>query len=177
MIEPLVWIDLEMTGLDPEQHVIVEIATLVTDADLRILAHGPEMVIHHSEAVLDRMDDWSRSQHKASGLLDRVRASNDDCGQAEQRTMDFLSRHCRQGASPLCGNSVWQDRRFLIKHMPRLEAFLHYRIIDVSTVKELSKRWYPDLPKFTKHKPHLALEDIKESIDELKYYRERVFKS
>ncbi len=177
MTDLMVWIDLEMTGLDPEQHVIVEIATIITDSDLHVIEEGPHIIVHHPENVLDRMDDWSRTQHQDSGLLDKVRASNDDCSQAEERTLDFISKHCQKGESPLCGNSVWQDRRFLTKYMPHLESFLHYRIIDVSTVKELVKRWYPDLPRFEKKKSHLALDDIHESIGELRYYRETVFKS
>ncbi len=177
MSEQMVWIDLEMTGLGPERHVIVEIATVVTDPDLHIVAQGPDIVIHHPEGVLDRMDNWSRTQHGASGLLERIRTSEYGCGRAEQETMNFLAGHCQKGSSLLCGNSVWQDRRFLIKYMPRLESFLHYRIIDVSSVKELVKRWYPDLPRFKKQKSHLALDDIRESVNELQYYRETVFKS
>ncbi|MFW6054278.1 MAG: oligoribonuclease [Thermodesulfobacteriota bacterium] len=177
MTGSLVWIDLEMTGLDPEQHVIVEIATIITDPDLHVIEEGPHIVVHHSEDVLDRMDDWSRNHHRDSGLLDKVRASNDDCAQAEERTLSFISKYCQKGESPLCGNSVWQDRRFLTKYMPQLESFLHYRIIDVSTVKELVKRWYPDLPRFKKQKLHLALDDIHESIGEWRYYRETVFKN
>jgi oligoribonuclease len=172
---PLVWIDLEMTGLDPERHVILEIGTIVTDGHLEVLAEGPDIVIHYPEAVFLSMDGWSRKQHSASGLLERARASECDCRRAEVKTLEFLSRHCPKGQSPLCGNSIWQDRRFLIRHMPDLEAFLHYRIVDVSSVKELVTRWYPSLPPFEKNKAHLALSDIKESIQELRYYRDRVF--
>ena len=171
----LIWLDMEMTGLDPETQVILEIASVVTDDALEVVAEGPEIAIHYPERTLERMDDWSRTQHAASGLLDRVRASGVSCRQAEQETLRFLSAHCKTGKSPLCGNSVWQDRRFLIKHMPRLESFFHYRIIDVSSVKELVNRWYPGLPSVKKRKPHLALQDIRESIEELKYYRRRIF--
>ena len=171
----LIWIDLEMTGLDPETHVIVEIASIVTDGQLNILAQGPDIAINHPEHTLYSMEEWSRDHHQASGLLDRVKASSWDCRRAEEETLDFVSRYCEKGKSPLCGNSVWQDRRFLIKYMPRLEAFLHYRNIDVSSVKELVKNWYPDLPPFKKQKAHLAMSDIEESIRELIYYREYVF--
>jgi oligoribonuclease len=146
----LVWIDLEMTGLDPEKHVIIEIATIVTDDNLEIVAEGPGIAINHPEKILFAMED---------------------CQRAEQETLEFLSHHCREGESTLCGNSIWQDRRFLAKHMPALHDFFHYRMIDVSSIKELVKRWYPLLPLVEKQKAHLALMDIKESIDELKYYR------
>jgi len=171
----LIWLDLEMSGLDPDQHVILEIASLVTDWNLEIVAEGPDIVISYSEDALATMDQWSKKQHKASGLIERVLASPYDCYQAEQETIRFLSSYTEKGSSPLCGNSVWQDRRFLLRHMPTLEAFFHYRNIDVSTIKELVKRWYPSLPPFEKKKRHLALSDIKESIRELKYYREKVF--
>jgi oligoribonuclease len=171
----LIWIDLEMTGLDPEIHVIVEVASIVTDGQLNIVAQGPDTSINHPEHILSSMEEWSREHHQASGLLDRVKASSFNCRRAEEETLDFVSRYCEKGKSPLCGNSVWQDRRFLIKYMPRLEAFLHYRNIDVSSVKELVKNWYPSLPPFEKQKAHLAMSDIEESIKELKYYRENVF--
>jgi oligoribonuclease len=171
----LIWMDLEMSGLDPEKEVILEIAAIVTDSMLEVLAEGPSLAIHHPEKVLSTMEAWSKSQHGASGLLDRVKASNYDCQKAEGEILTFLSKHCKKGKSPLCGNSVWQDRRFLIKHMPRLEEFFHYRNIDVSSIKELVKRWYPSLPPYEKEKTHLAFSDIKESIQELKYYREKVF--
>jgi oligoribonuclease len=173
----LVWIDLEMTGLDPEKDVILEIATIVTDGFLEIEAEGPNRAIHYPEAVLRKMDAWSRDHHQESGLTDRVRASTLDLESAEGMTLEFLARLCKEGESPLCGNSVWQDRRFLIKYMPRLEAFLHYRNIDVSSIKELVQRWYPSLPAYEKQKAHLAMSDIKESINELRYYRENVFVS
>ena len=171
----LIWIDLEMTGLDPEIHVIVEVASIVTDGQLNIVAQGPDTPINHPEHILSSMEEWSREHHQASGLLDRVKASSLNCRRAEEETLDFVSRYCEKGKSPLCGNSVWQDRRFLIKYMPRLETFLHYRNIDVSSVKELVKNWYPSLPPFKKQKAHLAMIDIEESIKELKYYRENVF--
>lgn len=171
----LIWIDLEMTGLDPETQVIVEVASIVTDGQLNIVAQGPDIAINHPEHILSSMEEWSREHHQASGLLDRVKVSSLNCRRAEEETLDFVSRYCEKGKSPLCGNSVWQDRRFLIKYMPRLEAFLHYRNIDVSSVKELVKNWYPSLPSFKKQKAHLAMSDIEESIKELKYYRENVF--
>ena len=171
----LIWIDMEMTGLKPEEHVILEIASVITDDKLEIVAEGPNIAVNVQEEALDHMEDWSRIHHEKSGLLDRVRSSHDDCRSAEEKTLEFLSEHCDKGESPLCGNSVGQDRRFLYEHMPRLEAFLHYRIIDVSSIKELVRRWYPQFPPFEKQKSHLALDDIKESIEELKYYRQHVF--
>ena len=171
----LVWIDLEMTGLDPEKHVIVEIASIVTDDRLNVVAEGPDMAIHQPDTVLRAMESWSREHHQASGLLDRIKTSTQSCAQAEEETLMFLSRFCQRGESPLCGNSIGQDRRFLVKHMPTLEDFFHYRNIDVSSVKELVKRWYPSLSPFKKEKTHLALNDIKESIDEMLYYRKHVF--
>ncbi len=171
----LVWIDLEMTGLNPEKDFILEIASVVTDDRLEIVAEGPNIAINYPEETLENMDEWSRKHHRESGLLDRVKASSYDCRGAERETLEFLSVHCKKGESPLCGNSVWQDRRFIIKHMPNLQEFLHYRNIDVSSIKELVRRWYPSLPPYQKQKTHLALSDIKESINELRYYRERVF--
>ncbi len=173
---PLVWIDLEMTGLDPDRCTILEIATLVTDGDLRIVAEGPEIAIHHPDAVLDAMDPWCIEHHGASGLTDACRRSEIDLAEAERRTLAFLERHCTPGTSPLCGNSVWQDRRFLARYMPKVEAFLHYRIVDVSSIKELASRWYPDLAPFEKKETHRALDDIRESVAELAYYRQRVFR-
>jgi oligoribonuclease len=164
-----------MSGLDPERHVILEIASVVTDERLHIVAEGPDVAINHPEHILSSMEEWSQKHHQSSGLLDQVKASIYDCQLAEQNTLDFLSQYCEEGISPLCGNSVWQDRRFMIKYMPRLNAFLHYRNIDVSSIKELVKRWYPTLPPFEKQKFHLALSDIKESIQELRYYRENAF--
>jgi oligoribonuclease len=173
----LVWIDLEMTGLDPETCVILEIAAVVTDSSLAIVAEGPDMAIHYPDKVLQGIDPWSKKQHTSSGLLERVSASSVDCLKTEKAVLSFLSKHCKKGESPLCGNTIWQDRRFLIKHMPKLEAFFHYRNIDVSSIKELAKRWYPSLPAYKKKKAHLALSDIRESISELKYYREKIFLS
>jgi len=171
----LVWIDLEMTGLNPETSVILEIAAVVTDASLETVAEGPDIAIHYPDEILQGIEPWSKRQHESSGLLERVRTSSVDCGKAERDVLRFLSKHCKKGESPLCGNTIWQDRRFLIKYMPKLEAFFHYRNIDVSSIKELAKRWYPSLPTYKKKKAHLALSDIQESINELKYYREKVF--
>jgi oligoribonuclease len=164
-----------MTGLDAERHFILEIASIVTDDELMIVAEGPNIAINYPEKVFKAMDAWSRTHHKQSGLLDRAKASPHDAQSAELETLEFLSLHCQKGKSPLCGNSVWQDRRFLIKHMPRLEAFLHYRNIDVSSIKELVRRWYPSLPPYPKQKTHLALTDIRESINELQHYRKEIF--
>lgn len=175
MTSPLVWMDLEMTGLDPEKGVILEIATVVTDISLEVVAEGPNIPIRYPEEILAYIEPWSKNQHESSGLLDRVRKSPFDCRRAELDTLSFLARFCERGQSPLCGNSIWQDRRFLIKYMPELEGFLHYRNIDVSTLKELALRWYPALPPYTKKKAHLALSDIMESIGELRYYRKRLF--
>jgi oligoribonuclease len=175
MAENLVWIDLEMTGLNPEHHVIVEIASIVTDDQLNVVAEGPDIVIHQPDTVLAAMEPWSLEHHQASGLLDQIKASAHSNAHAEAETLSFVSQFCKRGASPLCGNSICQDRRFLVKHMPTLEAFFHYRNIDVSSVKELAKRWYPTLPRYEKQKTHLALSDIKESIGEMQYYRKQVF--
>lgn len=166
-----------MTGLDPEVDVIIEIATIVTDSDLNVLAEGPALAVHQSEDVLGVMDDWNLEHHTKSGLLDRVRAEGILIKEAEARTLAFIEQYTERGQSPLCGNSIWQDRRFLARYMPDLEAFLHYRIIDVSTLKELVKRWQPDLlAGFEKKGEHLALADIRESIDELRLYRDRLFR-
>ena len=172
----LVWLDLEMTGLDPEYCTIIEIATIVTDKDLNIIEEGPNLAIHQSEELLARMDEWNTTHHGASGLIDRVRESTTSLSDAEQQTLDFLKKHVDEGKAPLCGNSIWQDRRFLLAYMPRLEAFFHYRNVDVSSIKELMKRWYSSdyLPP-RKKTAHLALEDIRESIDELKFYRDHLF--
>lgn len=173
---PLVWMDLEMSGLDPDTCRILEIATLVTDHNLEILAEGPELVVHQPDAVLDAMDEWCTTHHGQSGLTDAVKASKVSQDDAEQQTLAFLKAHTPAGASPLCGNSIWQDRRFLAKHMPTLEGYLHYRLVDVSTIKELSRRWYPDQPAFRKGEAHRALDDIRESIAELRHYREHLFR-
>jgi oligoribonuclease len=171
----LIWVDLEMTGLDPKSDFILEIATVVTDDQLELVAEGPNIVVNQPDEILLLMDEWSMTHHKESGLLDRVKSSSWDCWSAEQKTLEFLFSFCKKGESPLCGNSVGQDRQFLKKHMPTLENFFHYRNIDVSTIKELVKRWYPSLALYKKTKMHLALSDIKESISELRYYRQKVF--
>jgi oligoribonuclease len=174
--ELLVWIDLEMTGLVPERDRIIEIATTVTDRDLNVIADGPELAIHQSEAVLAAMDEWNQTQHGASGLLARVRASRIEPAEAERQTLAFLALHVPAGASPMCGNSICQDRRFLARWMPALERHFHYRNLDVSTLKELAARWYPQLSAgFSKRSAHLARADIHESIAELRYYREQLF--
>lgn len=168
----LIWIDLEMTGLSPERDVIIEIATVVTDAELNILAEGPVFAIHQHEAVLAGMDDWNTRQHGGSGLTQRVRKSSVTTRQAEQATLDFLTQWVPPGKSPMCGNSICQDRRFLAHQMPRLEAYFMYRNLDVSTLKELARRWYPEVAAgLTKTSSHLALDDIRDSIAELQYYR------
>lgn len=173
----LVWMDLEMTGLDPDANVIIEMATLLTDSQLEVIAEGPVFAIHQSESELAKMDDWNVNQHGASGLTARVRASSIDTAAAEAATLAFLQQYLKPGMSPLCGNSICQDRRFLVRHMPALNAFLHYRMIDVSTVKELARRWYPAaLDGFSKQGAHLALEDIRDSIAELKHYRAQIFR-
>lgn len=172
----LIWIDLEMTGLDSRTDRIIEIATVVTDSQLDLLAEGPVLAIHQSDAVLAAMDDWNRRQHGQSGLIARVRASATDEREAETRTLEFLSRYVPKGKSPMCGNSICQDRRFLARCMPDLEAYFHYRNLDVSTLKELARRWYPERIKgFSKASTHLALQDIRDSIEELRFYRERLF--
>lgn len=168
----LIWIDLEMTGLDPDQDVIIEIATIVTDSDLKILGEGPVTAIHQPEKFLEVMDEWNTRTHGRSGLTDRVRKSQVSLKQAEEETILFLKSLVPPGTSPMCGNSICQDRRFLVRGMPRLEEYFHYRNLDVSTLKELAKRWSPDVASgFQKRGAHLALDDIKESIEELKYYR------
>lgn len=172
----LVWMDLEMSGLNPNEHVILEIAAIVTDNDLNTVVEGPCVAIHHPENCLRTMETWSREHHAASGLLDRVYRSPYDMKKAEQVMLDFLRKYVEEGKSPLCGNSIWQDRRFLWRHMPSLDGYFHYRIIDVSSLKELVKRWYPSLPIFKKEKSHLALDDIRESIQELAYYRRHAFR-
>ena len=175
--ENLVWIDLEMTGLDPEKDRIIEIATIVTDADLNILAEGPVLAIHQSDELLNSMDEWCTTTHGKTGLTKRVRETRLTEAEAEQQTIDFILQYVDKGVSPLCGNSIGQDRRFLVKYMKALEACMHYRNIDVSTVKELAKRWKPEiLSGFTKRGVHLALDDIRESIEEMAYYREHFFK-
>ena len=172
----LIWIDLEMTGLDSDNDVIIEIATIVTDAQLNVLAEGPIMAIHQPDALLDGMDEWNTRQHGKSGLCDRVRQSDVSLAQAESRTINFLKDYIDPGKSPICGNSICQDRRFLARGMPTLEAYFHYRNLAVRTIKELVSRWQPELlAGFTKQSSHLAMDDIRDSIAELKYYREVVF--
>lgn len=171
----LVWIDLEMTGLKPDSDSIIEIATVVTDKELTVLTDGPVIAVHQPEEVLARMDDWNQRQHGSSGLLARVRASRVTVAEAEQRTLEFLSSLVTAGSSPMCGNSICQDRRFLARHMPELERFFHYRNLDVSTLKELARRWAPAVAdSFVKQGTHLAHADIHESIRELRHYRARL---
>jgi len=170
-----VWMDLEMTGLDPEVDTILEIATIITDTTLHTIAEGPNLVIHQPDSVLDAMNEWCQEHHEASGLSARVRQSQLSMAEAEQQTLDFIASHVKQGSSPLCGNSIHQDRRFLVPYMPTLEAYFHYRNIDVSTVKELTRQWYPSLELPKKQGEHLALADVRESIHELKFYRQHVF--
>jgi oligoribonuclease len=173
----LIWIDLEMTGLNPERDRIIEIATVVTDKELTVLAEGPVFAIHQSDGALAGMDEWNTRQHKASGLTERVRSSAVNEGQAEQATLAFLRQYVDPGTSPICGNSICQDRRFLIKHMPELAAFFHYRNLDVSTLKILAKLWMPEVGnRFEKQSVHLALADIHDSIRELRFYRDQLFK-
>ena len=168
----LIWIDLEMTGLDPQRDQIIEIATVVTTAQLDILAQGPVIAIHQADAILEAMDEWNTRHHGDSGLTDRVRQSQTDAAAAESETLDFLRQYVIAGKSPMCGNSICQDRRFMARLMPELEAFFHYRNLDVSTLKELARLWKPELADgFVKKGAHLALDDILESIEELKYYR------
>jgi oligoribonuclease len=172
----LIWIDLEMTGLDPERDRIIELATIITDGDLDIVAEGPVIAVHQPEPVLELMDDWNRTTHGGSGLLDRVRASRVTEREAELATLQFLAGHLADGDSPMCGNSICQDRRFLARHMPGLERFFHYRNLDVSTLKELARRWAPPvLAGVEKKSVHLALDDIRESIAELRHYRAGLF--
>ena len=172
----MVWLDLEMTGLDPTVCTILEIATIITDGDLNVIAQGPCIAIHQTEEQLSVMDEWNVTHHTASGLLERVRASTISLAEAERQTLDFVRQHVLERRAPLCGNSIWQDRRFLTVYMPTFESYLHYRIVDVSTIKELMKRWYTNdyLPPRKKN-THQALEDIIESIDELKFYRDHLF--
>ncbi|NOQ17605.1 MAG: oligoribonuclease [Methyloprofundus sp.] len=175
--ENLIWIDLEMTGLDPDNDLIIEIATIVTDKYLNILATGPVIAVHQSDAALAAMDNWNQEHHGKSGLIERVKASAIDDATAEQQTIAFLEQWVAAGASPMCGNSIGQDRRFLYRRMRKLEKFFHYRNLDVSTLKELAKRWAPEvLDSFKKKETHQALEDVLESIGELKHYREHFIK-
>jgi oligoribonuclease len=174
----LIWIDLEMTGLKPESDLIIEIATIVTDKHLNVLAEGPVIAIHQSETVMKAMDEWNTNQHGRSGLTARVLASDIDAAAAERRTLAFLGEWLEARRSPMCGNSICQDRRFLARYMPSLEAFFHYRNLDVSTLKELALRWAPAVAEgFRKNSTHLALDDVRDSIRELQYYRERLLRA
>ena len=173
----LVWLDLEMTGLDPDRDRVIEVAIVVTDSQLNTLAEAPVLVVHQPDAVLDAMDQWNKSTHARSGLIDKVKASVLNEYDVEDRLLAFLAQHVPGKTSPMCGNSICQDRRFLARHMPRLEAYFHYRNLDVSTLKELARRWKPDIAKgLVKQGKHEALADIYESIEELKYYRENFLK-
>jgi oligoribonuclease len=169
----LVWIDCEMTGLDPEVDRLIEVAVIVTSPDLAVRVEGPVLVIHQSDEQLDKMDSWNKGTHGKSGLIDKVKASTVTEERAEQQLIDFMSKYAPKGMSPMCGNTIGQDRRFLVKYMPKLEAYFHYRNLDVSTLKELAKRWRPDVfNAFKKQQAHTALADVQESIDELLHYRE-----
>jgi len=172
----LIWIDMEMTGLDPEKNRIIEIATVVTDSQLNVVAEGPVFAVHQSDEELKGMDAWNTKQHNSSGLVARVKASKVTEAEAEQATLEFLKQYAAPGKSPMCGNSVYQDRRFLYRYMPELEKYFHYRLLDVSTLKELALRWAPRVYSgLQKESKHLALDDIRESIEELKYYRANLF--
>jgi len=173
----LIWIDLEMTGLDTNNDYIIEIATIVTDGDLNVIAEGPMIAIHQSDEILDAMDEWNTRQHGGSGLVDRIKATRVTEADAEQQTLDFLKEHVPAGVSPMCGNSICQDRRFMARIMPELEAYFHYRNLDVSSLKELARRWAPKVEKsFKKKSSHLAMDDVKDSIRELQHYRELFIK-
>ena len=170
----LIWIDMEMSGLDSDNDRVFEVAIVITDAQLNVLAEGPVKVVHQPDDVFERMDSWNKSTHKKSGLIDRVKAATESETEVENALIAFLAQHVPEKTSPMCGNSICQDRRFLARHMPKLEAFFHYRNLDVSTLKELAKRWKPGIMAgFVKHGKHEALADIHESIEELKYYREK----
>jgi oligoribonuclease len=176
-LQHLIWIDLEMTGLNPDTDLIIEIATIVTDKDLNILAQGPVLAVHQTDEALAAMDEWNQTHHGQSGLIDRVKASTINDSEAERLTIEFLKLWVPENTSPICGNSIGQDRRFLYRYMPKLEAYFHYRNIDVSTLKELAARWAPAVKEgFNKESKHQALDDIVESIEELRYYREHFIK-
>ena len=171
----LVWIDLEMTGLDPETDHILEIASLVTDGDLNIIAEGPEIIIHQPEEIIAGMNEWCVKQHGESGLTEKVRSSTISLEEAEKQTLKFIKKHTGRTKVPLCGNSIGQDRMFLLRYMPKITDHLHYRMVDVSSIKEVGLRWYPTMEKFYKKATHRAMDDIRESVAELKFYRERLF--
>jgi len=173
--ENLIWIDLEMTGLDTDNDYIIEIATAITDSQLNMLAEGPVVAIHQADTVLQAMDEWNTKQHGKSGLTERVRNSHYNVSDAENMTLEFVAKFVPPGVSPMCGNSICQDRRFMHRLMPQLEQYFHYRNLDVSTVKELVKRWYSGKPQFEKESTHLAMDDIRDSISELRFYREKYF--
>jgi oligoribonuclease len=171
----LIWVDLEMTGLNPDKDRIIEMATIVTDTHLNLLAEGPVLAIHQPDTLLAQMDEWNTTHHTSSGLVDRVRASKIDEATAQAQTLEFIKKYVTAGKSPMCGNSVWQDRRFLARYMPELEQYFHYRLIDVSTLKELALRWAPEIyDGVKKEAKHLALDDIRESVQELRYYRDKL---
>ena len=173
----LIWVDMEMTGLDPDADVVIEIASIVTTKDLEVLAEGPVIAIHQSDATLARMDEWNTRTHGESGLVERVRASSVDEAAATEMTLAFFREWVEPNASPMCGNSIGQDRRFMARHMPELEAFFHYRNLDVTTLKLLASYWRADLPAHPKKNAHEALADIRESIEELRFYREHLIRS
>lgn len=177
-IENLIWLDLEMTGLNPQQDRILEIATVVTDSNLEVLAEGPVLAIHQSDEILKGMDSWNQEHHGASGLIDRVRASRITEAEAEKKTLEFIREFTSENQSPMCGNTIHMDRSFLIRHMPRLEAHFHYRNLDVSALKILVKLWAPEIAeKFVKESTHVALQDVYDSINELKHYRKYFLKA
>lgn len=173
----LIWVDLEMTGLDPDSDKVIEIATIITNAELEILEEGPVMAIHQSDETLSGMDEWNTTHHTRSGLVERVRESRYTATDAANETIEFLAKWVESGVSPMCGNSICQDRRFMVRHMPALETYFHYRNLDVSTIKELARRWAPEVARgVKKESAHLALSDIRDSINELQHYREHFFK-
>ena len=176
MEDRLVWLDLEMTGLDPVENKIIEIATIVTEGDLTLVSEGPSLAISQPESELEKMDDWNITHHTKNGLLKRVRSDGVPIAEAERLTLEFLMEHCLAGVPPLCGNTIGQDRRFLRRYMPELHQFFHYRSVDVTSVKEIARRWYPKTPRFSKPSGHRALDDIRGSIEELAHLREHVFR-
>ena len=176
MAQELVWLDLEMTGLNPKKHRIIEIASIITDSELNIIAEGPDLVIHAQDEILERMNDFVHEMHRSSGLIEEVKNSKISIEEAEKETLSFLSRHTEKGRSPLCGNTISHDRRFLVRYMPELSAFFHYRNVDVSSLKEVVKRWHPHLADgYKKQGGHRAMADVIDSINELKYYKNHLF--